>query len=344
MKAKIEGYLNTDRSPLHKVIPLDMPYGIIFEPTSYCNLKCFFCIHSLDTDILKQKEFAFKKMSKKTFDLFVDQLKEFPRPLKTVGIQGCGEPTLHEDLPYMIEQLNKSGMVERAILVTNGTLLTNELSKSLIEAGLHSLLISVNGLSSEEYLKNCGVSIDFDKYVAEISYLYNNRANTKIFIKTVDKVIDNSLKTENDFYNLFGDFCDKITIDKVNKRYRDVSYEKFNVSDRTQRLSSQLQTQVCPRSFFKLYVTANGMIDSCVCAFNNIKGIHTFSIEKLSLCEFWNSKELRLKWLNLLKQNYVGMTSECKDCEIGKFANVGEFDLLDPYSEEIYERIINLQK
>jgi len=58
-------------------------------------------------------------------------------------------------------------------IITNGLLLTPETSRKLIDAGITNINISVQGVSKERYKETCGVEIDFDEYVKNLSYLYS---------------------------------------------------------------------------------------------------------------------------------------------------------------------------
>jgi MoaA/NifB/PqqE/SkfB family radical SAM enzyme len=69
--------------------------------------------------------------------------------LPTVFFGGLGEPLFHPNIVEMIAQVKSLGAT--AELITNGTLLTKNLSKQLIEAGLDMLWVSLDGATSESY-------------------------------------------------------------------------------------------------------------------------------------------------------------------------------------------------
>ncbi|MDP2728370.1 MAG: SPASM domain-containing protein, partial [Dehalococcoidia bacterium] len=69
--------------------------------------------------------------------------------VKQVSLFLGGESTLHPDLARMVAYVEQKGLVSG--LHTNGTLLTRELSKQLLEAGLSQISISLDGETAEEY-------------------------------------------------------------------------------------------------------------------------------------------------------------------------------------------------
>ena len=91
---------------------------IYIEPTNKCNLACSTCMRNTWDKSLGQ-------MEEKTFEKIVDSAKTLPSPPDIMF--GClGEPLMHPDIITMITQMKKLG--SRVELITNGTLLSEELS------------------------------------------------------------------------------------------------------------------------------------------------------------------------------------------------------------------------
>jgi MoaA/NifB/PqqE/SkfB family radical SAM enzyme len=87
-------------------------------------------------------------MSKETFSQIMDGLKEFSPP-PTIFFGALGEPLAHPDILDMVVQAKSLG--SSVELITNGTLLTKDLSKRLIDAGLDVLWTSLDGVTPESY-------------------------------------------------------------------------------------------------------------------------------------------------------------------------------------------------
>jgi MoaA/NifB/PqqE/SkfB family radical SAM enzyme len=78
----------------------------------------------------------------------MDSIPSFPvRPMFFFG--GFGEPLSHPAIVDMVTQARQAGT--RVELITNGTLLTEELARKLIAARLDVLWVSLDGATPESY-------------------------------------------------------------------------------------------------------------------------------------------------------------------------------------------------
>jgi len=124
---------------LHR--PVTQLAKVYIEPTSRCNLTCRTCLRNNWDE--QQGD-----MSESVFERFIAGLRALPAPPK-VTFGGFGEPLTHPKIVEMVRQAKTvAGPVE---LITNGILLTPELSRALIEAGLDVLWISLDGVTPESY-------------------------------------------------------------------------------------------------------------------------------------------------------------------------------------------------
>jgi len=75
---------------------------------------------------------------------------------------GQGEPLINKDIPVMVKMAKDAEIAERVEIISNGSLLDKTMSDRLIEAGLDTLRISLQGLNSKKYKDICGANINFD--------------------------------------------------------------------------------------------------------------------------------------------------------------------------------------
>ena len=114
---------------------------IYIEPTNICNLECRTCIRNVWDDPPGQ-------MCSTVFDSILEGLRGFSPP-PTVFFGGFGEPLAHPDIVQMVARMKT--LDAKVELITNGTLLTKEMSRKLITAGLDMLWISLDGATPESY-------------------------------------------------------------------------------------------------------------------------------------------------------------------------------------------------
>ncbi len=114
---------------------------VYIEPTSKCNLSCKTCIRNV-------WEEKMGRMTSATFTRILRGIGEFDyRP--SIFFGGFGEPLSHPHIADMVAEAKKVG--SKVELITNGMLLDEKLSVALIEAGLNTLWVSIDGAKPESY-------------------------------------------------------------------------------------------------------------------------------------------------------------------------------------------------
>lgn len=334
--AQISKIYNKNRVPLWSVIPLDTPFVIEIEPISSCNMKCKYCLHSLPKDEILRSGHVFQSMSDELFDLLLKQTMEFPHQVKQVGFAGMGEPLLHKRLPWMIEQFKNIARIPRITITTNGLALHHQLTDDLINAGLDHIKISVNGLSQESFKENCGVKVDFERYLEQIEYLYHHKGSAEVACKTMDTCVG---EHENAFYEAFKNICDTMSIEKTVRVFHEVSYDPIlgekNILSRYDMRDKAVR--ICASPFFRFAVKADGQVSACR-LYNGLTH-ESFNIQRKSLVEIWNSSERREMLLGVLKEKTDGLNAYCKNCTLrDDFAF--ESDLLDDHANDLYEKLV----
>jgi MoaA/NifB/PqqE/SkfB family radical SAM enzyme len=114
---------------------------VYFELTNACNFRCDFCPIQVST----------RKPELMDYELFragVDQVVE-DRIAGTAGFHVLGEPLLYPRVQEAVHHAQGRGL--RTVLTTNGSLLTREMLRGLIEAGLGTLVISLQMLDAQSH-------------------------------------------------------------------------------------------------------------------------------------------------------------------------------------------------
>lgn len=331
MKAIIMPAYLKERVILGEVLPLDGPFRVTISASQMCNFKCFYCTHSLDRNEVIKTGFKFKNMEYEELVTLANQLLEFPQRLKLIVFSGMGEPLLNKRLPDMIKYLKDNKVADRVEMYSNGSMLDREITHKLIESGLDSLKISLEGLTVEKYKDVCNYDMDFEEFKSNIRYFYNNRKQCKVYIKIIDACLRED--EEKQFYDMFGDMCDEIFIEHLSD-CQPLTGDCEGVVNTSVTMYNEPAkvTKVCPMLFYSLYADADCNVYPCVTLGLPIDfSIGSFRNEKL--IEMWNGeviKKLRLKHLSG-ERNCMPV---CKDC--GNItAMYHDEDDIDAYAEQI---------
>ena len=161
------------KQKLEELVPLQTPFSVHIDVCSLCNFKCSFCFQA-DIFGKKDKKFPHGMMKMDLFKKTVEDLKAFPDRIKKIKICNHGEPTLHPELPEFIKYVREADIADTVEVFTNGSKLNPELNKRLVESGLQRINISLEGLSSERYLKVAAAKINWDEFVGNIKNLVSH--------------------------------------------------------------------------------------------------------------------------------------------------------------------------
>jgi len=110
---------------------------LYIEPTTKCNLNCKMCFRHTWFD---------EPICDMEFEVFERILATMPESVETIFFGGMGEPLHHPRIMDMLEMASATG--RKVQLLTNGTLLSEEVITGLIERKLHTLWVSVDNLES----------------------------------------------------------------------------------------------------------------------------------------------------------------------------------------------------
>jgi len=151
-----------------------------FAITSNCNARCGFCNFAVDKMLPELKHSVSLEDAKRAAENLYNNGVYF---LIYVG----GEPMLHPQLEEMIRHASGIGMAP--MLVTNGSLLSSERIKALAEAGLVSVIISIDAASAEKHENNRGLKgvCERIKLANELFKQYNIGTTASV---TMSRLID----------------------------------------------------------------------------------------------------------------------------------------------------------
>ncbi|GBF33443.1 hypothetical protein DCCM_2544 [Desulfocucumis palustris] len=333
MPSEIKPICGLDRIKLADAVPLETPFTLFVFPTTFCNFRCKYCGHSLGPEGMEKKyNFKPQNMPMETYHRVIEQSEEFPARFKVLSLTGHGEPLINKNLPRMIELAKKAGIADRVEIITNASLLTPEMSKALIQAGLDTIRISLQGLSAVKYGEVCGHSLDFEELVDNIRYFYQNKKGCKLFVKVMDIALEPG--EDEKFYSLFSDISDRMYIEQCRPVYDGVHYAAGAAvtADRYGRVHRK--RRVCPLPFFMLGIFPDGDVEPCDTIY---KPVVLGNVNEDTLLNIWKGRKLREFQIMQLKKQRGGNPG-CAVCCAPDDVSHPE-DVLDAAAEDILRRL-----
>ena len=121
--------------------PWGLPTHFLIEPTTFCNLRCALCpvTEGMDRPSGHMEYTLFKKL--------IDEIKDYAL---LILMWDWGEPFLNPNIYKMISYARDNGI--KVVSSSNGHLFTDqENAKKLVESGINSLIIAVDGITQQTY-------------------------------------------------------------------------------------------------------------------------------------------------------------------------------------------------
>jgi len=172
---------------------------IVFEPTLQCNLSCSMC----SRDSLPSLE---GRMSLENFRTMIEKIPG----LSFVFIAGLGETLIHRDIVAMIEYLASRRI--RVSLITNGTLLSEEMARGILKDNVDKIGISLDSLDPAIYRSMRGA----DCLTKVIDNLYRlQRIKKKLGRNTRIEIVTVAMPDTLDTLPAMVDFAHKVGVDDV---------------------------------------------------------------------------------------------------------------------------------
>lgn len=323
-----------DRNVLGKVLPLDTPYTVLIDISDSCNLRCKYCFR-YDTSIGAEDYRKNRLMDWKTFQIVVEQLKEFPSQIKRIALSHNGEPLCNRKLPQMVSYIKNAGLTGRTEIHTNGLLLDKQYIEELCEAGIDRVVISLQGLDGDAYYKECGVRIDFERFYYHLKYFYQKKRDTQIHIKIVDEAVG---EERDRFYEMFSPIADRVFVESVVPLWTDSDMKTGEVEKNKYGDTFKVQ-QCCPLVFYTINVLPDGTIYPC----SHIRPPFKLgNVKETTIYEAWNGAQKKTFMKDMLESGRFKMEA-CKNCYIPQNTVMTPEDSIDAYAEEILERINRTQ-
>ena len=323
----------TKRTELYQKLPLATPFSLHMFVSYFCNFRCSYCLHSLSDEQLEKKHFVKQWMDFEVYKKAIDDAKKFSGKLKALIFAGHGEPLLHKDIARMVAYAKQQDIAERVEIVTNGSLLTHELSDALIAAGLDRLRVSVQGIDADAYKATMGKPFDFDTFVEQLDYFYQHKTQTEVYCKIIDVALRNK-EEEQIFCKIFAPMADEAAIEYEIPFVQEIDNQALKAEFACSKQGNAVQgAKVCAMPFYMLVVTPNG--DVVPCCSTDVPIVYG-NVKSESLTDIWQSARVR----GFCRVHLLGNREKhpvCSACSVPAYG-LQTGDYLDDHAAELLDK------
>lgn len=285
------------------------PRMVDVEPTNNCNFKCLFC--PTGTGFSKRPK---GYMAQETFDSLLQEAAEAQLPLRFIG---WGEPLLHPSILDWIEKSAKAGLLTH--LTTNGSLMTEDVMRRLLNIPLDSIKFSFQGVDRESYREMRGQD-RFDalmETIARFRALRGDAERPYIHVSTTITYEDSERVAA--FRKRIAPVCDshhvgRTVLEHLDPYETDLSGESLERLKRLKQAQSVVKEHAeCHQVFDCLTVQWDGSISACCRDFGAQMIVGNLSDG--TLAEAWHSKRLGVfrKVLAAMGHDALPLCSTCYD-------------------------------
>lgn len=323
--------VDTQRTELYKKLPLKTPFSLHIFASFYCNFRCSYCLHSLSKEQLDQMHFKKQMMEMDVYKKAVDDLDDFDGRLKALIFAGHGEPLLNPHIAEMVVYAKKKNVADRVEIVTNGSLLTHDMSDALIDAGLDRLRVSVQGLSSEKYKEISDVDLDVDELRSNLEYFCQHKKDTEVYAKIMDIDLEQA-GDENKFKDMFRNACDVSAVEYTIPFVKEIDYSEVGELSGRDKQGNTEHSNICSMPFYMMVLYPDGSVTPCC---STEVPIAYGNVLQDSLKDIWESSTRRDFLIKQLK-GYKGI-DVCKSCSVPDYG-LQEGDYLDGHEDELIRK------
>jgi len=221
----------------------DWPIHIDIETITMCNLRCYMCYYvATPPDPSRIEMDLFKKV--------VDEGSQ--KGVSSLKTQFRGEPLLDTRMPDMVAYAKNKGIIE-VMFNSNGTLLTKQTAKALINAGLDKYICSMDGYTKDIY-EEIRVGANFEQVLGNIKTLQELKKEMGVAKPTLRiQMVDTPKNHEqiDNFLEFWGNIAEQVAVlDMV-----DLESEEED--------ATPLPTWACSQIWQRLVVLTDGDVLPC---------------------------------------------------------------------------------
>lgn len=275
----------------------DPPVKIFLETISSCNARCVMCPHP------EVRRGSLQVLPTDVFQRCVDEIAGMPSVTEVHPFNN-NEPLTDKRMPSLIRYIREKLPHVNIRLFSNGSLLTEELSHELIEAGLNAITFSLHASNEETYERIMKLS-NLRRTCERIEYFH---AAAKDRVKVKVTMVDLTMNQEE--------------LESTAERWASLGIDAYvaravnwagNLSDSSALPSYQFEElpSPCHRVMSEMYVSASGKVILCCADWR--QEVVFGDVAEQGLMEIWKSPEFR-RYRELQARRTIDDLRLCNTC------------------------------
>ncbi len=280
------------------------PTHIDFELSYGCNLRCPMCVFGLDVNERP------KEPEKKQRDLSIDSIKNvitegIPVGLKSIGVSYYNEPLLKKGVLDLCRWALKAGILD-IHFVTNATLLTEEISRQILDIGITRLSFSLDAISRETYAK-VRVGADYDQVHSNINRFLELKRQGGYDLPLTRVSLVRTRLNEHEVEEFIAYWKDRVDYYVIQEYVNITPIQEHLIPESKQSAKSFR----CPQPWQRTTVRSDGTVLPCCSPYG--MDLPMGNIHESSLGHIWNSSMMR-ELQELHKSGHYYNNPACNQC------------------------------
>lgn len=289
------------------------PIHLDIEPTNACNLKCSMCPRTIMNDS-PNSNFEVGYMDMNLYKSLIDQAAELG--VYSIKLNWLGEPLLHEGIVKMIKYAKEKGIID-VMFNTNGTLLNEDITIKLINAGLDKIFFSFDSPYKEKY-EDIRVGANYQEVLNNITRVKKIReklGKNNPLTRVSMVLMKNNQDDYDDFVELFKD-----KVDIIGYSYY-MNHQEMIGEEEKVTTNKKIANFACSQLWQRMFITWDGEI--LVCCADDKREYVVGNANEDKLVNVWENKKYKYIRKKHKEGNYMDIDI-CSKCDLPTLQDDGD--------------------
>jgi pyruvate-formate lyase-activating enzyme len=294
------------------------PSQVLMDITEICNLECIHCPHP---EFKQSPHYAARHLDPDLNAKMVDEVRRHGRGVtQYIRYASNGEPLVHPQAYDMLDEaVRHSGVY--VTLTTNGTIMNEQRTTRLLEAGVHMIDISIDAYRPETYAhirRHGKLHVTRGNVLRLIAWVRESRAATKVVVSFVEQA-ENAAEAA-DFEHYWRDQgVDSVVI----RRQHSCSGAMVALADVRRARVTPAARKPCLYPWERVVVTAAG--DLAFCPSDWVHGSRLADYRTTTIFDTWGGETYtRLRQAHLTNEYAAhSFCGQCPDWEATRWPGEG---------------------